>query len=154
MIAATPIPMPTAAFESNFDVGSAPKLPAGANGAAWLILEHVPLEQTPSSAQSLFEEQALLRAVDVGVGVDVDVLADVDEPRMSVGNVSESIEAVAVGEGVAVSTSREKARRVLVEASRLVLVEASRLILVETACLVLVLVDIMIKECIEKNVGD
>lgn len=96
----------------------------------------------------------MLRAVDVGVGVDVDVLADVDEPRMSVGNVSESIEAVAVGEGVAVSTSREKARRVLVEASRLVLVEASRLILVETACLVLVLVDIMIKECIEKNVGD
>ena len=89
----------------------------------------------------------------MGVGVGVDVIADVGEARMSVGNVSESIEAVAVGEGVAVSTSREKARRVLVEASRFVLVEASRLILVETACLVLVLVGIMIKECIEKNVG-
>jgi hypothetical protein len=106
-----------------------------------LILEHVPREQTPSSAQSLFEEQALLRAV--GVGVDVDVTVGADEVRISVGNISEVIEAVAVGEGVAVSTSREKAR--------LVLVEASRLVLVETACLILV--DIMIIECKEKNVG-
>jgi len=113
------------------------------------MLEHVPLEQILSSAQSLFEEQVLLRAVDVGVGVAVFV--DVGEARMSVGNVSEVIESVAVGEGVAVSTSREKARLVLVEASRLVLVAASRLMLVETACLVLV--DIMIKECKEKNVG-
>jgi hypothetical protein len=75
--------------------------------------------------------------------VDVDVTVGADEVRISVGNISEVIEAVAVGEGVAVSTSREKAR--------LVLVEASRLVLVETACLILV--DIMIIECKEKNVG-
>lgn len=78
--------------------------------------------------------------MDVGVGVDV--IAEVGGVGISVGNASEVIEAVAVGEGVAVSTSREKAR--------LALVETSRRVLVETACLVLV--DIMIKERKEKNV--
>lgn len=75
-------------------VGSVLKVPAGAKGAAWLIaVVHVPSEQTPISAQSLSAEQMLWSEVEVGRACD----------------------AVALGEGVAVSTSREKARRGMVD---------------------------------------
>jgi nitrogen regulatory protein PII len=95
------------------------------------MLEHAPFEQTPLSAQSLFVEQTLVKIVVVGAGVVSVFVVKVCEAavagkgvvKISVVNVRK---AVAVRVGVAVSTSREKAR--------------------------LGAVDIMIKECRAKNV--
>lgn len=106
---------------SRCDVGSAPKLPAGANGAAWLMPLHVPSEHIPSPIQSLLVEQALLDvvgvidvykvlvlavAVDVAVEVAIEVVIEV---------ALEVAREVACGVGVAVSTARENARRKLVD---------------------------------------
>jgi hypothetical protein len=90
---ATPTPIPIAVPVSRCVVASALKLPAGAKGAAGTLLVHLPLEQTPLSAQSLLAEQVSLTAVGV-----VRVL-----------------EAVALGIGVAVSSWRENARREMVD---------------------------------------
>lgn len=71
-------------------MGSVPTLPAGAKGAAWLtVVLHIPSRHVPLLTQSLSAEQILWIAVEVG----------------------RVFKEVALGVGVAVSTSRVKARR-------------------------------------------
>jgi len=86
----TPNPIPMAVPVSRCVVGSVPILPAGAKGAAGLtVVLHIPPRHVPLLTQSLSAEQMLWIAVEEG----------------------RVFEEVALGVGVAVSTSRVKARR-------------------------------------------
>ena len=118
---ATPTPTAMAVPLSRCDVGSAPKLPAGANGAAWSMPLHDPSEHIRLPTQSLLVEQALLDAVGVmdvskmlvlAVAVDVAVEVAID---VALDVALEVAREVACGVGVAVSTARENARRELVD---------------------------------------